>query len=190
MRTEVLWNQLVGGGSEHLTLKQHGNIEADGLAVGVLENAVYRIRYHILCDADWNVQSVAATNLTDNRNFALARNIDIWLDDQNRAVKELHGCSDVDIMVTPFTNTLPIKRLHLAPGASKEISVVYVSAPDLSLSSFEQRYTCLSQDTTGGVYKYESLKSGFTAELKIDADGLVVDYPGVFKLAWKKVYTD
>jgi hypothetical protein len=186
MKIEVLWNQLVGSGCEHLTLNQNGNIEADSLAVGVLDGAVYRIRYHIVCDASWNVQRVSATSLLDDRNISLIRNGDAWLDGQNHAIEALRGCSDVDIMVTPFTNTLPIKRLHLSPGDAKEISVVYISAPDLVVSRFEQRYTCLSHDQKSGVYKYESLKSGFTAELKIDADGLVTDYPGIFKLMWKK----
>ncbi len=64
--------------------------------------------------------------------------------------------------------------------------MVYVSVPDLRLSKFDQRYTCISQHEDGGIYRYESLNSGFTSELKIDEDGMVVDYPGIFKLAWKR----
>jgi hypothetical protein len=89
-------------------------------------------------------------------------------------------------MVTPFTNTLPIQRLKLKQNEAQEISVVYVSVPDLGLSKFDQRYTCISEGKAGGIYKYESLNSGFTSELKIDEDGMVIDYPGIFKLAWKR----
>ena len=35
----------------------------------------------------------------------------------------------------------------------------------------------------GGVYRYEDLESNFTADLLIDAQGLVVDYPGIWKRA-------
>ncbi len=186
MEIEVIWEQLVDRGLEHLVLRQSSRIEARGLALGILDGAPYRIQYQIICDAGWNVQSLNASNLLDGTGFALTRHADKWLDGRNHPVEALRGCTDVDIMVTPFTNTLPIKRLNLSAGEWKEISVVYVRAPDLALSRFDQRYTCISNDAGGGVYKYESLKNGYTADLKIDEDGLVTDYPGIFKLHWKK----
>ena len=189
MRTEILWEQLLGKGLEHLILQQGARIEAEGLIVGMLKDAAYRIQYQIVCDEKWNTQTVSAKDLLNDKEFTLTRSGDEWLDEQNRVIEVLHGCSDVDIQVTPFTNTLPIKRLNLKQNESKEIAVVYVSVPELNLSKFEQRYTCLSKDKDGGVYKYESLISGFTSELKVDADGLVVDYPGIFRLAWKHTQT-
>jgi hypothetical protein len=41
-----------------------------------------------------------------------------------------------------------------------------------------QRYGCLEAQADGGLYRFEALPSGFTAELPVDADGLVIDYPG------------
>ena len=64
--------------------------------------------------------------------------------------------------------------------------MVYIGLPDLTVSKLEQRYTCLSLDQDGGIYRYESLKSGFTADLKVDTDGLVVDYPDIFKMDSKR----
>ena len=101
-------------------------------------------------------------------------------------METLKGCSDVDIMITPFTNTLPIRRLNLALHESREISVVYFSLPDLTVSRLDQRYTFLLQEKDHSVYKYESLNSGFTRDIKVDADGLVIDYPGIFKLVSKQ----
>ena len=54
---------------------------------------------------------------------------------------ELRDCIDVDITATPFTNTLPINRLRLAPGQSADISVVYVTTPGLDISVSAQRYS-------------------------------------------------
>lgn len=187
--TEVIWNQLIDSGTEHLILHQGSQIEAEGLVVGMLKDAAYRIQYQIICDANWNVQKVSARNLLNNNGFALTRNGDGWLDEQNHSVETLRGCTEVDIMVTPFTNTLPIKRLKLTQVESKEIAVVYVSVPDLNLSKLNQRYTCISQNKAGGIYRYENISSGFTSDLKVDADGLVVDYPGIFKMVWKKLET-
>jgi hypothetical protein len=41
-----------------------------------------------------------------------------------------------------------------------------------------QRYTCPKE---GELYRYESLESDFMADLRVDADGLVLDYPGLFR---------
>jgi len=49
----------------------------------------------------------------------------------------------------------------------------------------KQRYTCLELNAHGGLYKYESMESDFEAELPIDSDGLVIDYPGLFKSIWR-----
>jgi hypothetical protein len=58
-----------------------------------------------------------------------------------------------------------------------------MTVPDLSIRPVRQRYTCLSRTASGGIYRYEALESHFTADLPVDAQGLVVDYPGI----WKRV---
>ena len=186
MKTEILWEQLIDKGLEHLILDQGAQIVAEGLVVGMLKDVAYRVQYQIVCDVKWNTQKVSVKDLLSRKEFVLTRSGNEWLDEQNQAIESLRGCTDVDIRVTPFTNTLPIKRLSLKPGEAEEIAVVYVNVPELSLSKFGQRYTCLSKDKDGGIYKYESLDSGFTSELKVDAEGLVLDYPGIFKLVWKR----
>jgi hypothetical protein len=87
----------------------------------------------------------------------------------------------VDIAVTPFTNTLPIRRLGLAATESAELSVAYFKRTELQAWPDPQRYTCLEKSDEGGLYRYLSLDGGFTADLPVDGDGLVVDYPGLFK---------
>jgi hypothetical protein len=187
MKTQVLWEQLVGKGMEHLILRQDKNIEADSLALGMIEGAAYRIKYQIICDIDWKVKRVRIEDLLNHKVLVLIHREDgVWTDEQDHAVEALSGCTDVDIMVTPFTNTLSIRRLNLALGQSKEIAVVYFRMPDLSVSRLEQRYTFLSQENDHRVYKYESLESGFTSDLKVDAEGLVLDYPGIFRLVWRE----
>ncbi len=180
--------QLVGVGSEHLVLQLGSRIEADDLAVGVINDAAYRLRSHIVCDVNWNMERVKIQDLLNNRVIDLVRKTNgDWADEKAHAIEALHGCTEVDIMVTPFTNTLPIRRLNLAVGESKEISVVYVSVSDLNISKLNQRYTYLSKLKDGGGYKYENLGSGFSSDITVDADGLVLDYPGIFRRIWKGV---
>jgi hypothetical protein len=96
-------------------------------------------------------------------------------------VPELGGCIDVDISVTPFTNTLPIRRLGLAPTESAELLVAYFEGTELQAWPEPQQYTCLEKSYGGGLYRFLSLDGGFTTDLLVDADGLVLDYPGLFK---------
>ena len=187
MKLEVLWRQLAGIGAEHLILEINGGIHADSLAVGEIESSAYRIHYLIDCDAGWNVQRVQIEDLLKGKVGVLQRDeTNRWTNGEGKTISVLDGCSEVDIMITPFTNTLPIRRLNLQPGESKPIAVAYIGLPGLQLSRMEQRYTCLSLDENGGIYRYESLKSGFTADLKVDTDGLVVDYPSIFTMDAKR----
>jgi uncharacterized protein len=90
----------------------------------------------------------------------------------------------VDISATPFTNTLPIRRMELLPGQAYELTVAYIAVPEMETKPVRQRYTCLEVRPYGKLYRYESLSSGYTTELWVDNDGLVIDYPGVFKRVW------
>jgi hypothetical protein len=187
MKAEVFWNQLLEHGSEHLILRQGNTVEANGLAVGVINDAAYRVKYQIVCDADWNVHKVRVEDLLHKNEILLSKTKDNkWLDQDNQVREDLTGCTDVDIMVTPFTNTLPIRRLKLTLHKAGETSVMYVRIPDLNVIKLNQRYTYISNDQGNGIFKYENLSSGFTSELRIDTDGLVIDYPNIFKMAWKK----
>jgi hypothetical protein len=107
-----------------------------------------------------------------------------WNGRGGEPLPELDGCIDVDISATPFTNTLPIRRLGLEPGESEELVVTYVRVPELLVGPERQRYGCLEAQADGGLYRFEALTSGFTAELPVDAEGLVIDYPGLFRRAW------
>jgi hypothetical protein len=85
---------------------------------------------------------------------------------------------DVDLAFTPFTNTLPIRRLGLKDGESADIVVAYLQVPELTPIPDAQRYTCLA---AGKRYRFESLDTDFSREIDIDAHGLVTTYPGMFR---------
>jgi hypothetical protein len=42
----------------------------------------------------------------------------------------------------------------------------------------EQAYTCIEPDR---LYRYEGITTQYTADLPVDGDGLVIDYPGLFR---------
>ena len=66
--------------------------------------------------------------------------------------KALKGCTDIDLGCSPSTNTLPIRRLRLAVGASSTIQAAWVLFPQLEVVKAAQTYTRLDEYT----YRYAS----------------------------------
>ena len=85
------------------------------------------------------------------------------------------GALDVDLTVTPATNTLPIRRLGLEVGQAVELSMAWVQFPGLEVVGSAQRYQRLAPD------RWRFSTGDFTAELLVDPDGLVLDYGGLFR---------
>ncbi|GGI05478.1 putative glycolipid-binding domain-containing protein [Egicoccus halophilus] len=82
---------------------------------------------------------------------------------------DLAGCLDVDVEVTPLTNTLPIRR-----AGAGDVRAAWVRVPGPTIEPLGQTYT----DEGGGRWTYRS-GGGFVADLTVDDDGLVVDYAAV-----------
>jgi hypothetical protein len=163
-----------------------GGVVANGLVIGLEAGRPFRIGYEIRCDRRWRVRKVraAAPDLGQPVLELLTDGEGHWKRGGGEPVPELDGCIDVDISATPLTNTLPIRRLGLGQGESEELMVTYVRVPELLVGPERQRYGCLEAQADGGLYRFEALPSGFTASLPVDGDGLVIDYPGLFRRAW------
>lgn len=182
-----MWAPWEGPGLEHLRLvTSDGGVVANGLVIGLEAGRPFRISYELRCDGRWRVREVRVATPDSERPVLelLADGEGHWERRGGESVPELDGCIDVDISATPFTNTLPIRRLGLEPGESEELTVTYVRVPELLVGPERQRYGCLEAQADGGLYRFEALPSGFTAELPVDAEGLVIDYPGLFRRTW------
>lgn len=174
------WQDWSGKGIEHLVLKEGPEqIDADSAVLGTVDDRAFAARYKILCDANWRVRKVAIHEIGSELAAELASDgAGNWVDSSGAAQPQLAGAVDVDLSITPFTNTLPIRRLKLDKGQAQEILAVYIQLPDISITTDRQRYTCLE---AGRRYRYESVDSDFTRDIEVDAHGLVVNYPGLFR---------
>ncbi len=185
MIREVMWSAWDGPGLGHLRLVvRDSGVVADSLVLGVAEEHPFRLAFEVRCDAYWRVR-YARVGVPDEPSKVelLSDGEGTWATPDGRTVKYLEGCEYVDISETPFTNTLPIRRLGLAPGNSADIFVAYFDGTELQPWPEPQRYTCFQKGEGSGLYRFLSLDGGFTADLPVDADGLVVDYPGLFRRA-------
>ena len=180
----VRWQDWDGDGLEHCVFHQDGGgITLEGVVAGT-RGGRYGGHYFVRTDADFKTREVRVEYVDGPRLHVKSDGKGFWRDAIGQGpLSGLEGCLDVDIGITPATNTLPIKRLKLPERQSRDIVVAYVPLPDQVLAEFlptraEQRYTCITQNRR---YRYEGLFRGFTAELEIDEVGLVVDYPDTFR---------
>ncbi len=186
---QVLWQPWNDLGMEHLYLHEDAEgVHADGLSILHEGDAVIRLRYQIRCTASYGVREARVVLLEpEERSVILQAHADgTWTAGDGRSLPALEGCIDIDINASPFTNTLPIRRLRLAPGQSAELLVAYITVPALEVYPAPQRYTCLSVERDQSVYRYEGLGTNFRAEVRVDMDGLVVEYPELCRRLWSR----
>jgi uncharacterized protein len=175
----IRWRDWSGGGLEHLALTQESEriSMASTVISGRADNG-FVAHYSIEMDSDWRVLNVHASVPNLATSIDLHRTVkNKWFDCDNTELHLLRGCVDVDLAISPSTNSLPIRRLQLEIGESAEISTVYIDFPHLTISKDPQRYTRLSAER----YRYESLNTDFIREIVVDQDGFVVTYPGLFQ---------
>ena len=172
------WRLDDGTGLEHLNLRPSGDtIVADGVIIGNRGGQPYGVRYRAICDKGWETLSLDI-QATDGRSLNLVSDgAGHWSDATGRSRPEFDGCIDIDLAGSPFTNTLPIRRRDLGPDSGAvEFRMLYVPFQTFEPTVDEQRYRCLKP----GLYRYEAVDRSFTADLSVDEDGLVIDYPSLF----------
>jgi hypothetical protein len=159
-------------GLEHLLLDERA---ADSVVLAFDEGrGPFRLTYRLTWDESWRLREADLVVTKERSTTSLNLRTDgrgRWRDGGGRAIDELDGCVDIDIWPTPFTNSFPVRREPLEVGA-------WVFAPDLTVRPQPQAYTRLADR----LYLFESLDGGgFSAELPVDEDGIVLDYPGLFR---------
>lgn len=155
----------------NLTIRDTG-LSFVGTVLGAEGGVPIRIEYRVMTDGSG---VTTATHVRESRGFGqraltLERTAKGVWSLNGKVEKALNGCTDVDLGFSPSTNTLPIRRLRLAVGASETIQAAWVRFPGLTVEKTAQTYTRLDEFT----YRYES--GTFSAELVVDEDGLVASY--------------
>lgn len=182
MKKQIWWSALEETGLEHLFVRRSGeNFIAASTIFKLEDGKPFEVFYRIEVDSAWRVCEVEILlhHSEPHRLLLFADGTGNWKDGDRKNLPEFSGCLDVDISATPFTNTLPIKRSALKIGEAIDISVVYFLIPEMSVQRSEQRYTRLGND----LYRFEEngLFAGFTADLRFDNEGFVIEYPELFR---------
>jgi hypothetical protein len=124
--------------------------------------------------------SLTVTLAERERQLSIARDEEnMWLvqDHQNQTRRLAYdGALDVDVVLSPFFNALPIRRTDLHQrGDSITVPVVYVRLPELSVEAASISYASAGPDSNE--VKVHSPVAETT--ITVDADGFILDYPGL-----------
>jgi hypothetical protein len=174
-----IWNKSCQSvGLEHLLLAER---MADSVVLAFDEKCEpFRLAYRLTWEESWRLRDAELVVATERSTRSLRLQTDgqgHWHSD-GRAINELNGCVDVDIWPTPFTNTFPIRREPMAVNQRRQFRMAWIFAPDLTFQPQPQAYTRVADR----LYLFENLDgSGFRAELPVDEDGIVLDYPDLFR---------
>jgi hypothetical protein len=175
-----VWNkEREGVGLEHLLLAERA---ADSVVLAFdEEHGPFRLTYRLTWDESWRLRDAELAVAMERSTRSLRLQTDSqghWRHGDGGAIDELAGCVDIDIWPTPFTNSFPIRREPMVVGERRQFLMAWVFAPDLSVRPQAQAYTRLAERR----YLFENLDgSGFKAELPVDEEGIVLDYPELFR---------
>ena len=131
--------------------------------------------YEVSLDDDWVFRELTVHG-HDGQRLEVNRGDDGTWSVNKELRPDLKGAIDIDLAFSPFTNTLPIRRLNLAIGSRAAITTAYIAGPSFRVMPDPQAYTRTSVNT----YLYESLDSDFSRQITVDPNGFVIDYPGLY----------
>jgi uncharacterized protein len=90
---------------------------------------------------------------------------------------DLSEARDIDIENSPLTNTMPILRHGFQREGSGDLVMAFVRTPTLRVEASPQRYEHVRTAEGGSIVRYLSRDGDFTADLELDAEGLLELYP-------------
>jgi hypothetical protein len=142
-------------------------LQARGVQLGA-EPHPYRVDYELTTGANWVTERLQVA--CGERSLDLVRAGDGSWTANGEPQPHVQGALDCDLAFSPLTNFMPAQRLA---GEPADFVMAWVSLPDLAVLRSEQRYEPIDERHV----RFIGLADGFTAELELDEDGLVVRYP-------------
>ncbi|RKE57396.1 putative glycolipid-binding domain-containing protein [Sphingobacterium detergens] len=175
----VLWQGVAFHSLEYFNIQENNDhYVVVSKIIGSYRKKIYSVSYQLMINKQWEVEEFlidSEVNMTKNTLTGKKTTTNWEINHFDNP--DFMGFQYIDISLTPFTNTLPINNLQLKIGNSKEIDIIYIDLINNDITPVRQRYT----RTDLHEYLYENIVSDFTARIQVDENGLVLNYPGLFK---------
>jgi hypothetical protein len=176
----ILWRGILLTGHEACRMfYENSQWHLEGTSVLSYERQPCLLTYAIICDNTWHTLIATVIGWLGKMNVNIQIRSDPshkwWLNDVE--VREVEGCLDVDLNFSPSTNLIPIRRLNLKVGERANLTAAWLRFPIFSLEPLPQSYERLEDS----LYRYESGDGRFVADLRVNPEGFVLDYPGIWQ---------
>ena len=178
MEKKAVWNNEEQYGCEYLQLKEEAERVVVQSTVIYVDEEPTHVQYQVDLDTNWITRKV---KLSVDKQSELELHRDgkgNWFNQDGEALDNLQGCIDIDISATPFSNSLPINRMEWTSNQKESFHMVYIDIPSLEYRKVPQSYQYLREEDGLRYFLYRCYD--YETTIAVDADGLVVDYPGVF----------
>jgi len=174
-----MWQRIDTVGVEYAEL-EWDPLRLQGEVVLVEDGTPFAVSYRVECD-DAGLTSLAHLQVKRSGvrdELTLTRGPAGDWTANGHSVPELHGIADVDLSVTPSTNTPPLRRLGLGVGQAAEVTAAWVRLPSLEIAPLRQVYRRME----ARIYAYDAPDLQFHANLEVDEDCVVRTYGALWRL--------
>jgi hypothetical protein len=179
VKRALVWRRIDTVGVEYADLESDP-VRLQGEVVVVEDGTPFAVSYRVECD-DAGLTTRAHVQVKRSgvrEELTLTRGSAGDWAANGRSLRELDGIADVDLSVTPSTNTPPIRRLRLGVGQAAEVTAAWVKLPSLEVAPLRQVYRRM----TARLYEYDAPDLQFRAKLEVDGDGVVQKYGALWRL--------
>ena len=166
---------------ESARVQLNGNrIRAFGRIIGgdCPEHPAFSASYDLVTDENGITRrlSLRTSMAAGERQMSISRDDEgVWMVDSGSRHQRstFDGALDVDVVLSPLFNTLPIRRFGMnSMSEDIEVPVVYVKLLDLEVNPASITYS----SGPDGIHVLSPVSS---SSVHIDGDGFVLDYPGL-----------
>jgi uncharacterized protein len=190
----VAWSKSEPFGAEFANVRLgRDRLSAEGVAIGSAPVA-YRLDYTLVTAADFVATKVEVSTRGDGwqRSLTLTHSPsggwtattqsvgDPPLAPPGGEVGQFAEALDPDLGLSPLFNTMPVLRHRIHQGGlADDLTMLWISVPDLGLHRSAQRYTFVDRLPEGALVRLEAIGDDFVADIVFDERGLVMNYPGI-----------
>lgn len=169
----VRWHAFDPQGTEHCHVVATAR---DTRIRSVLITPTYGLFYKIKLDEAGHCRTIRLERTDGSVLELFSDGAGNWSDDRADPLPALRGCIDIDISASPLTNSLPLWRCDWIIGQPQRFTMAWIDTDAMAVHRDEQIYTRIDDNQ----FRFQSIDSSFERTLTVDADGLVLDYPGLF----------